>query len=71
MIREDLIKWLAVYDALENKPLVSDTIDSLIKVFNQNDLSGINCKECFYKIRYMPESMYDSDFGRTTGTRRP
>ncbi len=37
MLREDLIEWLAKYDALESKPMVSDTINSLIGIFKQNN----------------------------------
>ena len=30
-----------------------------------------DCSDCFYKQRYSPPKLYDSDFGRTTGTQKP
>jgi len=52
MIRDDLIKWLAKYDDLEDKPLVSDTIDSLIRLFKQNNCINKSCPICETQLDY-------------------
>ncbi len=47
MLREDLIKWLANYDALKSKPMIQDTLDSIIDIFvSWGWESPESCEQC-------------------------
>lgn len=48
MLRDDLIQWLAKYDALTNKLMVTDTIDEIINIFVNNNYKQIRKGDIYW-----------------------